>query len=138
MLRGYLTILEKKQPDPTLNKYFSKVSIAAQRIASMIQFTKEYEKIGVNAPVWQDCRTLIDTAANEAPLGKVVVCEDDGNGVVDEEKERIFERGFGKNTGMGLFLFREILTIIGITIRENGELSKGTRFEMAVPKGVWK
>ena len=42
----------------------------------MIQFTREYEQIGVNAPVWQDCRTLVETAAKEAPLGKVIVKND--------------------------------------------------------------
>jgi len=68
----------------------------------------------------------------------VVVCEDDGDGVIAEEKEKIFERGFGKNTGMGLFLAREVLDITGITIRETGEQGKGARFEMTVPKGAWK
>ena len=38
-----------------------------------------------------------------------IVCEDDGVGIPDEKKEKIFERGYGKNTGMGLFLSREIL-----------------------------
>jgi signal transduction histidine kinase len=53
-----------------------------------------------------------------------VVCEDDGNGVVAGEQKKIFDRGFGKNTGMGLFLSREILDITGITIRENAEPGK--------------
>ncbi|MCX6699857.1 MAG: ATP-binding protein [Methanomicrobiales archaeon] len=68
----------------------------------------------------------------------VIVCEDDGVGVQADEKERIFERGFGKNTGLGLALSREILDITGITIREVGEPGKGARFEMVVPKGAWR
>ena len=68
----------------------------------------------------------------------VVVCEDDGEGVPATEKEKIFERGFGKNTGLGLALSREILSITGITIRETGEPGKGARFEMTVPKGTWR
>jgi signal transduction histidine kinase len=36
-----------------------------------------------------------------------IVYEDNGNGVPDEDKERIFQKGFGKNTGFGLFLSRE-------------------------------
>jgi PAS domain S-box-containing protein len=68
----------------------------------------------------------------------VMVCEDDGDGVVTEEKERIFDRGFGKNTGLGLALSREILSITGITIRETGKPGKGARFEMVVPKGAWR
>ena len=69
---------------------------------------------------------------------EVIICEDDGDGVPANEKEKIFERGFGKNTGMGLFLSREILAITGITIRETGEPGKGARFEMQVPKGMWR
>ena len=189
VLMGYLAIINKKLPDPTLNEYFQKVATAAQRISSMIKFTKEYDSIGVNAAVWQDCRTVVDTAAKEAPLGQVVlkndlpagaevfadplivkvfynlmdnaaryggkirtirfsveeagddhliVCEDDGDGVITEEKEKIFERGFGKNTGLGLALAREILDITGITIRETGEPGKGARFEMTVPNGAYR
>ena len=37
-----------------------------------------------------------------------------------EDKERIFDWGFGKNTGLGLALSREILGITGIKIRETG------------------
>ncbi|WP_243669577.1 ATP-binding protein [Methanoculleus chikugoensis] len=63
-----------------------------------------------------------------------LVWEDDGAGVPAEEKERIFYRGVGKNTGgLGLFLIREILGITGISIAETGEPGKGARFEMLVP-----
>ena len=46
ILMGYLTLLEQKQPDPSQNEYFQKVNTAANRIAGMIRFTKEYEEIG--------------------------------------------------------------------------------------------
>jgi|WetSurMetagenome_2_1015567.scaffolds.fasta_scaffold02159_8 PAS domain S-box-containing protein len=188
-VNGFLELLHKKVPDPTLEDFFIRITKASKRISAMIQFTREYEEIGVKAPAWQDCRTLVGTAEKEALLGQVIVkndlpagievfadplivkvfynlmdnavrhggrittirfsvkedggdqvliCEDDGDGVVGEEKERIFERGFGKNTGMGLFLSREILDITGITIKENGEPGKGARFEMTVPKGAWR
>ncbi|HWQ67818.1 MAG TPA: PAS domain S-box protein [Methanospirillum sp.] len=65
----------------------------------------------------------------------VVVCEDDGDGVPAEDKEKIFERGYGKNTGHGLFLSREILSITGLTIRECGDFGKGARFEILIPAG---
>ena len=32
-------------------------------------------------------------------------------GVAADEKERIFERGFGKNTGLGMFLTREMFAL---------------------------
>ncbi len=59
--------------------------------------------------------------------------EDDGQGISDNEKEQIFLRGYGKNTGLGLFLIREILAITGITIVENGIYGQGVRFEMTIP-----
>ncbi|MFH0966101.1 MAG: response regulator, partial [Methanobacteriota archaeon] len=43
----------------------------------------------------------------------VIVIEDDGIGVPDELKKRIFEKGFGSNTGLGLYYTREILEITG-------------------------
>ena len=67
--------------------------------------------------------------------GARIVWEDNGVGVPGEHKERIFERGFGSHTGLGLFLVKEVLSITGITIRETGEPGKGARFEMAVPEG---
>jgi len=74
----------------------------------------------------------------ESGIDHLIVCEDDGVGVPAEEKELIFERGFGKNTGLGLALSREILSITGITITENGEPGRGARFELKVPKGAYR
>jgi signal transduction histidine kinase len=67
-----------------------------------------------------------------------VVYEDDGVGIHEEEKEKIFEKGFGKNTGLGLFLTREILAITGIKIKESGTYGKGVRFEMLIPQGRYR
>ncbi|UCE91129.1 MAG: PAS domain S-box protein [Methanobacteriota archaeon] len=68
----------------------------------------------------------------------VVKVEDDGVGVPAEDKERIFERGYGKNTGLGLFLIREVLAITGFSIEETGEEGKGARFEITVPEGRYR
>ncbi len=68
----------------------------------------------------------------------VLVWEDNGVGVAANEKKRIFDRGYGKNTGLGLYLVREILTITGITIHETGEPGKGARFEITVPEGKYR
>jgi PAS domain S-box len=64
--------------------------------------------------------------------------EDDGIGVPEEEKTRIFSRGIGKNTGLGLFLTREILAITRITIAETGEYRTGARFTIRVPRGAYR
>jgi signal transduction histidine kinase len=67
-----------------------------------------------------------------------IVVEDNGIGISNEDKKHLFTKGFGKNTGLGLFLSREILSITGITITENGEPGNGARFEIAVPKGTYR
>jgi signal transduction histidine kinase len=67
-----------------------------------------------------------------------IVFSDNGVGIPVAEKERIFEKGVGKNTGLGLFLVRQILSITGMSIRENGIPGKGARFEITVPKDAFE
>jgi PAS domain S-box-containing protein len=74
----------------------------------------------------------------ETEEGLMLVFEDNGAGIPDALKEKIFERRYEKKQGMGLYLVREILEITGITIRETGEPGKGARFEISVPKGVYR
>jgi PAS domain S-box-containing protein len=69
--------------------------------------------------------------------GLVLTVEDNGIGIPPRDKERIFDRGYGRNSGLGLFLIREVLAITGIAIRETGEAGKGARFEILVPKGAY-
>jgi PAS domain S-box-containing protein len=68
----------------------------------------------------------------------VLFFQDNGAGIPDRLKERIFERGFGTQKGMELFLVREILGITGITIRETGRPGSGARFEMVIPRGGYR
>ena len=64
----------------------------------------------------------------------ILVYEDNGVGIPDDEKAKIFERGYGKNTGLGLYLVQEILSLTDIAIRETGEPGHGARFEMQIPR----
>jgi PAS domain S-box-containing protein len=82
--------------------------------------------------------TRVSISCLQTPQGLILVWEDDGVGVPDAEKGQIFERGFGKNNGLGLFLVREILSITGIAIREGGTAGEGARFEIIVPRGVYR
>ncbi|GAA5262665.1 HAMP domain-containing sensor histidine kinase [Methanocalculus sp. MC3] len=85
-----------------------------------------------------DGATEVRISCSETDNGLLILYEDDGPGVLDENKELIFERGFGTNTGYGLFLVREILAITGITIRETGVYGEGARFEILVPEGCYR
>jgi signal transduction histidine kinase/CheY-like chemotaxis protein len=70
--------------------------------------------------------------------GFALVYEDDGVGIPEDKKEKIFNRIIDSKSGIGLFLVREILSITGITIKENGTPGKGARFEMSVPKNGYR
>ena len=74
----------------------------------------------------------------ETADGLLIIGEDDGIGVPSQDKVRIFSRGFGSDTGLGLFLIRKIFSITGISIRETGDYGKGARFEMLIPKGDYR
>ena len=67
-----------------------------------------------------------------------IVYEDDGLGVPPEVKKNLFRKGYGKHTGYGLFLIREILGISGLTITEDSVPGSGARFEIHVPKGLYR
>jgi PAS domain S-box-containing protein len=82
--------------------------------------------------------TTLSFSSHISENGMELVCEDDGIGIEAGLKEKIFERGFGNNTGLGLFLTREILMITGITIRETGEPGIGARFVIYLPKGTYR
>lgn len=161
---------------------------ATDRITRQIEFTKEYQDIGVRAPQWQNVSNLITAAQNllatcpfevkcdtgtleiladpllnkvfynllenavrhgervnrisfftrESDTGLTLICEDNGNGIDEKLKKNLFRKGFGKHTGFGLYLIKDILAITSITITETGEPGKGARFEMAVPKGAYR
>jgi len=70
--------------------------------------------------------------------GMKLIFQDDGKGINTEEKELIFKRGYGKNTGYGLYMTREVLGITGLSIVENGVPGKGARFEIMIPAGKYR
>jgi len=43
-----------------------------------------------------------------------------------------------RNQGFGLFLAKEILSITGLTLEENGTAGKGVRFEIRIPSGSYR
>ena len=84
--------------------------------------------------------TEIRRSAHESPGGLVVIIEDNGIGIAQDKKEQIFEKEEGRMPGQShsLFLAREILSMTGITLRETGRAGRGARFEMQVPKGMYR
>jgi len=62
--------------------------------------------------------------------------EDDGVGIPEAIKEKLFTEGFstGKSTGLGLFLIKKMIDVYGWKIEENGEPGKGAKFVITIPK----
>lgn len=182
---GHIALLRERPLDAAVAAALEKQQAAVEIIQSQIEFTRDYQDLGVRAPRWFPVEPLVIAAAKALrpagirfatglngisvyadPLlssvfynllenamrhgrtvteirvtavpdggGVRIIWEDNGVGVPTRHKERIFERGFGSHTGLGLFLVKEVLSITGITIRESGEPGKGARFEILVPEG---
>lgn len=67
-----------------------------------------------------------------------LVYTDDGAGIDAKARPGLFSKGAGHNSGLGLFLSKEILAHSDMTITENGEPGQGARFVIGVPKGSYR
>jgi len=84
--------------------------------------------------------TKIRLHTQKAGESLILIYEDNGTGIPNDEKEKIFEFGYEGEGGaaLGMFLIREVLGYTGITISERGEQGKNARFEILVPKGKFR
>jgi len=189
-LNTYIQLSEDAINEPDeLRKFFEKEAKIAGAIAHQISFTRDYEDLGVNTPIWQNIHMIITRIIPLLPMRNIAVdagdqdleifadpllekvfynlidnslkyggeqltairvtnrevngmlvitVDDDGTGISAEDKPQLFTRGFGKNTGLGLYLSREILAITDIAITETGTPGKGARFEITVPEGAYR
>lgn len=170
--------------EPQAQEYLRCMDLCSKKIRQQIQFTRDYQEIGDNIPVWQSVEKVIKAAAidflpktiilsldtadyeifadpmlmlvlynlmdnsirhgihvtqiqisltQDSSGDGILTFEDNGIGIPDSLKSQIFEKEFGKNHGMGLFLVREILEITGFEIKETGKEKVGARFEITIP-----
>ena len=188
VLSGSLELAQKIINEPDPRSQIKRAQDAADTIRRQIEFTREYEDLGVRAPVWQRLPVVTRSAASQVagssltfdipdnpfeiyadPLlirvfynlfdnarlhgenvtriavsyrqsddGLIIIIADNGAGISTEDKQHLFKHGFGKHTGLGLFLSKEILSITGITISETGIPGEGARFEIFVPEGAFR
>jgi len=62
-----------------------------------------------------------------------LIYEDDGVGIDEKARKHLFQKGFGKGTGFGLYLISQICEVYGWTVQEKGIQEQGTRFEFRIP-----
>jgi signal transduction histidine kinase len=82
--------------------------------------------------------TRISFSYNETPDGLILVCEDDGAGIDPSKRATLFSRITGDKARFGLFFAKESLLLSGMTIAETSAPGKGARFEITVPKGMYR
>jgi PAS domain S-box-containing protein len=183
----YLSLAEEMVNDSTLLEHLKKIEQSTALIQKQIQFARDYQDIGTNAPQWQNVGIVINSAiagfdlggirvekdvgnleifadlllekvffnfvdnvvrhggkatvvrfsAQETDDGVTIYCSDDGVGVPEGLKEGIFKREYYRNSGYGLYLAAEILSITGLSIGESGEPGNGAQFEIRVPKDAY-
>lgn len=174
--------------DSKISGVLSQAEKAARILQEQVEFTRDYQDMGIREPAWQDLGEALRRAMTGISPGNVRIesgvngvyvyadpllekavhnlvenalkygerltyvrlrystgsggltwyVEDDGVGIPPDEKGTIFQRGFGRGSGLGLFLTREILSITGMQIREKGTCGKGARFEISVPEGSFR
>ncbi len=101
-------------------------------------FEKVFYNLFENAVRHGTGLTKISTMVRESETGLTITVMDNGAGIAPGIRDKIFNRGFGSNTGLGLYLCKEILDITRIAIRETGTPGSGARFEIIVPKGAYR
>ncbi len=63
-----------------------------------------------------------------------IIYEDDGVGIPAEMKAKLFTKGHGKGTGLGLYLIKKTLEAYSWQIQETGTEGKGAKFEITIPE----
>jgi signal transduction histidine kinase len=101
-------------------------------------FDRVFHHLFDNALRHGETVTEIRISLRETGTSGLLLVENNGASIQASDKEKIFERGYGKGTGWGLFLAREILAVSGMTITETGEQGKGVRFEITLPPGSFR
>lgn len=132
------TLIRKAAEDLPLSGVRVDVGVAGLRVYADPLIGKVFYNLMENSARHGGDISRIAFLSSLADGGLVIVYTDDGGGIPAADKEKIFRKGFGKNTGLGLFLTREILAITGIAIRETGVEGEGARFEIFVPEGAYR
>jgi len=82
--------------------------------------------------------TLIRLSCRKDENSMLLIYEDDGVGMSDEVRFHLFEKGFGKGTGFGLYMAKRIIEDYGWSIKENGKFGVGAKFTIKIPENKFR
>ena len=71
VILGYTELLRQEHRPDHAGKIITAVEDAARTIQHHIEFTKEYQEVGIHAPAWQDLREVIVRAGGRFSFGRV-------------------------------------------------------------------
>ncbi len=188
VVKSNIYLLKKQIGDnPKLAKYLEGIDSAINLSDEMFEFSRSYEKIGVEKPskidvaecfnqaiailpnlctikIINDCQglevmadsllkklfyNLLDNSLkygekvrqiqlhfSKEDEGIKLFYEDNGVGIPEANKQKLFTEGFttGKSAGLGLFLIKKMVEVYGWTITEEGEPAKGAKFVITIPR----
>jgi len=192
VMKSNIYLLKKQIGDNhKLAKYLEGIDSAIKQSDEMFEFSRSYEKIGVEKPsktdvaqcfnqaamllpsfgtikILNDCHglevmadsllkqlfynfldnslkhgekvTLIRLHFIKEGSGVKLFYEDNGVGIPEANKPKLFHEGFstGRSTGLGLFLIKKMVEVYGWTINEEGEFGKGAKFVITIPTSVFE
>jgi PAS domain S-box-containing protein len=121
-----------------LNGIILTVDAGGWEIYTDSQITKVFQNIFENARIHGKNVTEIRVGCSKKDHVLSLNIQDNGIGIPEELKREIFEPTMLQNRGLGLFIAKEILSITGLTIQENGAAGTGARFEIGVPTGCFR
>lgn len=92
------------------------------------------ENVSKHSASATECRITYHQVDNEVEVS----IEDNGGGIPDKYRARLFQKGQGSNTGLGLYLSREILALDDMSIAETSSPGQGAHFILRIPYGRYR
>lgn len=103
-------------------------SLLKELLYNLVDNTIKYGKI----------TTQIKLSYNQNKDNLTLIYEDNGVGIPESMKQKLFTKGFGKGSGLGLYLIKKTLEVYGWQITETGQEGKNAKFEITIPQNNYR
>ncbi|MGB7788164.1 PAS domain S-box protein [Methanoregula sp.] len=75
---GYLELSLGSTEDPALLDFLHRAEASANAIRHQIEFTKEYENLGVRSPAWHELSPIIEEVKKQIETGEITIVDETG------------------------------------------------------------